>query len=62
MKYRLQENMINDLTGKPCQVIEIKARTDLPKGITPSSEVVIVKNEDGTMEQVFPWELSPIRR
>lgn len=35
MKYRLQENMINDLTGKLCQVIEIKARTDFPKGITP---------------------------
>lgn len=55
--------MINDLTGKPCKILRtVKDIEKLSLGIVPISDLVEVENEDGTVEFLYPWEISDERR
>ena len=58
----MQFTHTNDLTGKPCRIVkEDISRQDLiDMGVTPSSTMTLIRNEDGTLEHIFPWELTEI--
>lgn len=54
-------NRKNDLNGMRCRVIVEKERDDLIRlGVTPSSSQILVENEDGSKELLFPWEVTPM--
>lgn len=52
---------INDLTGKPCRIVREQERTELiAAGVVPSSKLLVVADENGKLELIFPWEVSKI--
>lgn len=51
-----------NLNGQKCRIIREQDRGDLiAAGVTFASKEVLIENEDGTKEIVFPWEITEIR-
>ena len=52
----------NDLNGQRCYIEKEVLRQELiDVGVTPSSNELIVVNEDGSKSHLFPWEVTELR-